>query len=220
MLHAMRSDPPNTGDAGAPSGDPTGRFDALVHRAQAVRARGLERASAGDPGPPGPWGRRRLLVLAVVLAALVAGAVIGWVARGDDSNESAETPVATTTTTISPSTTLAAEPAVPVSPPPPATSPSPPSTAPTTPTVAPPGGGGGDPTVTPVVQHTVVAGESFWSIAEHEVGRMVEGTPTEAQVASYWRVLVEANTSHLQHAGNPNLVYPGQVFELPVGVGL
>ena len=57
---------------------------------------------------------------------------------------------------------------------------------------------------------TVAPGESFWSIAERTVA---DG----ADVARYWRTLVDANRERLADPGNPDLLFPGQVLSLPSG---
>jgi len=65
--------------------------------------------------------------------------------------------------------------------------------------------------------HAVTAGEHLWSIAAATVaarnGRPAETLPA-AEVAPYWRRVVERNRDRLQ-SGNPSLVYPGEVVELP-----
>jgi len=227
----MSPDAPDAGGAGAPSEGPPERFDPLVQQAEALRVRGQDRAASLDAEPTPPTAGRRVGVLVAVLVAVIAGAVIGWVASGDDAGERGAKPtfpttvVPTTTapssTTITSSTARGAEPAVPAQPAPTTT---PPTTTATTlprPAVASPGedGEGGAPAAPPTVQHTVVIGESFWAIAEHEVGQMAGGTPTEAQVASYWRVLIDVNADNLVQAGNPNLIHPGQVLDLPSVMG-
>ncbi len=39
--------------------------------------------------------------------------------------------------------------------------------------------------------------------------------PSDAEVVPYWLSLIQANRSTLADEGNPDLVYPGQVFTLP-----
>lgn len=63
---------------------------------------------------------------------------------------------------------------------------------------------------------TVAGGDSFWSIAVEVLADATTGrSPDEREVASYWRRLVEANTTRLVVPDNPDLLYPGQVLELP-----
>ena len=66
----------------------------------------------------------------------------------------------------------------------------------------------------PVVVHLVVAGESFWSIAEEHVLQNMDEA-SDADVASYWRVLVEANRSRLPDPNNPDLLWVGTQLDLP-----
>lgn len=39
--------------------------------------------------------------------------------------------------------------------------------------------------------------------------------PSDAEVAPYWRTMVEMNRAKLVDPGNPGLIYPGQVFVVP-----
>lgn len=91
--------------------------------------------------------------------------------------------------------------------PPPAT-----TTTTTTTIVAPP------PTTPPpgLAREVVVApGDSFWSIARRHVAGQIGREPTEREIATYWRKLINANTERLAVAGNADLIYPGQTFRLP-----
>lgn len=66
--------------------------------------------------------------------------------------------------------------------------------------------------VTPTA--VVQGGDSFWSIAEAQLqhpGRV----PTDREVAQYWERLVAANVAQLADPTNPDLLYPGQILELP-----
>ncbi|MDF1595707.1 MAG: LysM peptidoglycan-binding domain-containing protein, partial [Acidimicrobiia bacterium] len=62
---------------------------------------------------------------------------------------------------------------------------------------------------------TVAGGDTFWSIAESSLTNGLDRTPTTAEVAEYWRELVDANRERLAPPYDPDLIYPGQVFELP-----
>jgi len=53
----------------------------------------------------------------------------------------------------------------------------------------------------------VAPGDSFWSIAEAEVGG--------GDVLPYWRMLIELNRDRLVDPSNPDLLYPRQVLRLP-----
>lgn len=61
---------------------------------------------------------------------------------------------------------------------------------------------------------TVASGESFWSIAESVVADATGRAPSDPEIAAYWRGLIEANRDRIT-SGDPDLVYPGQVFVLP-----
>ena len=65
--------------------------------------------------------------------------------------------------------------------------------------------------------HTVVSGEHLWSIASNHLatGSGKDASDlTAADIAPYWSRVVELNRSRLR-SGNPNLVYPGEVVDLP-----
>lgn len=62
---------------------------------------------------------------------------------------------------------------------------------------------------------TVRPGDHFWSIAEDVLARATGSQPTDEQTTEYWQRLVEANRSRLDDRGNPDLIHPGQQFELP-----
>lgn len=64
-------------------------------------------------------------------------------------------------------------------------------------------------------QHTVVAGESFWRIAAEKVTQASGRPAGDAEVAVYWRRLIEQNRSRLADPGNPDLLFPGQRLDLP-----
>jgi resuscitation-promoting factor RpfA len=59
--------------------------------------------------------------------------------------------------------------------------------------------------------HVIAAGEHLWSIAAAHLGAV-----TAVDIAPYWRRVVEHNQARLRSA-DPNLVYPGEVIELPPG---
>lgn len=71
----------------------------------------------------------------------------------------------------------------------------------------------------PADQHTVVAGESFWRIAADRVTQTVGHPAGDAEVAVYWRRLIEQNRSRLADPGNPDLLFPGQRLDLPPVAG-
>ena len=108
------------------------------------------------------------------------------------------------------------------------TSPPPPTSAPLVPPAAPPPAVPVVPVVPPApvaplpaptagATHTVTTGEHLWSIAAGQVATATGKPPASlspAEIAPYWRRVVELNLHRLR-SGNPNLVYPGEVVELP-----
>ena len=57
-------------------------------------------------------------------------------------------------------------------------------------------------------------GDHFWSIAE-TVATRGGGTPDDARVARYWQRLVDANRAQLADPANEDLLFPGQILDLP-----
>ncbi len=62
---------------------------------------------------------------------------------------------------------------------------------------------------------TVVAGESLWSIAEDVLADAWGRPPSDHEVEPFWQRLVEANRGRLVDPDAPDLIHPGQVFEVP-----
>jgi hypothetical protein len=98
-------------------------------------------------------------------------------------------PTTTTTTTTPAPRPVASQPAPSPAPPP---SPPPPHTGETT--------------------HVVVAGDNLWTIAAARLG-----THRAADIAPYWRRVVERNRPTLR-SGDPNLIHPGELVALPANV--
>jgi hypothetical protein len=63
--------------------------------------------------------------------------------------------------------------------------------------------------------YRVQPGDHFWSIAEQVVIGRDGPTASDSAVAAYWRRLVDANRDRLVDPSNPDLILPGQVFDLP-----
>jgi hypothetical protein len=61
----------------------------------------------------------------------------------------------------------------------------------------------------------VQRGESFWSIAEDHLADVAGHDITERDVGSYWRQLIELNRSRLANPNDADLLFAGQVLELP-----
>jgi hypothetical protein len=62
----------------------------------------------------------------------------------------------------------------------------------------------------------IAPGEHLWHVAEATVGERGGAPPPAAAVLRYHRILVETNRDRLVDPTNPDLVYPGQVFVLPL----
>lgn len=62
-------------------------------------------------------------------------------------------------------------------------------------------------TTTGAASVVVERGDHLWKISERHLER---GLP----VAPYWRKVIETNTSRLR-SGDPDLIFPGEVIELP-----
>ena len=62
---------------------------------------------------------------------------------------------------------------------------------------------------------TARPGDSFWRIAELVLTERWGRPPSDAEVDPYWRAVVAANTRHLADPANPDLIFPGQTFDLP-----
>lgn len=62
---------------------------------------------------------------------------------------------------------------------------------------------------------TVMPGDSLWRIAERTLAAAWGREPSEHEVDPYWRGLVDRNRHALADPHNADLVFPGQVFELP-----
>lgn len=58
-------------------------------------------------------------------------------------------------------------------------------------------------------------GDSLWSIAEELLTDAWQRPPTGAETDPFWRALVERNRGRLVDPGDPDLIHPGQVFEVP-----
>ncbi len=67
----------------------------------------------------------------------------------------------------------------------------------------------------PAPTWTVAPGDSFWSVAERLVAQASKRAPSDAEIAPYWRQLVEHNRSRLRDPANADLLFPGQVLVVP-----
>ena len=62
---------------------------------------------------------------------------------------------------------------------------------------------------------TVEPGDAFWSIATTTLADAWGRPPSNEEITGYWRQLVDTNRDRLAPPYDPDLIYPGQVFELP-----
>jgi nucleoid-associated protein YgaU len=62
---------------------------------------------------------------------------------------------------------------------------------------------------------TIEPGDHLWHVAEHTLTTAWGHPPTDAEIAPYWQRLIDTNRDALADPDNPDLVFPGQVFELP-----
>lgn len=83
--------------------------------------------------------------------------------------------------------------------------------------VIPPGAfldhGGGEQASRPADTVTVRPGDNLWRISARHL-RSIRSDPQPREVAAHWVEVVERNTPHLR-SGDPNLIYPGEMVELP-----
>jgi hypothetical protein len=70
--------------------------------------------------------------------------------------------------------------------------------------------------VTPSDDSWVVeSGDSFWSIASSHLADIRGRAVADGEVMPYWREVVEHNRAILANPADPDLLFPGQVVELP-----
>ena len=67
----------------------------------------------------------------------------------------------------------------------------------------------------PAGEVAVAPGDHLWAIAARTVTERLGATPTDAEVAAYWRRLIEANRDRLVDPHDPSLIHPGQRLVLP-----
>jgi hypothetical protein len=58
-------------------------------------------------------------------------------------------------------------------------------------------------------------GDCFWSIARQVMQARLGRTPTNAEIAAYWRPLIELNRARLSRPADPGLLFAGQELLLP-----
>ncbi|MGH8945305.1 MAG: LysM peptidoglycan-binding domain-containing protein [Acidimicrobiia bacterium] len=60
----------------------------------------------------------------------------------------------------------------------------------------------------------VEPGDHLWKISASRLGGELGRDASDGEVWPYWRAVIEANVSRLR-SGDPDLIYPGEVIELP-----
>lgn len=62
--------------------------------------------------------------------------------------------------------------------------------------------------------HTVERGDNLWTIAAAHLEQATGSTPTNAEIAGYWRLVIAENEAGLA-SGEPNVILPGEIISLP-----
>jgi hypothetical protein len=62
--------------------------------------------------------------------------------------------------------------------------------------------------------HVVLAGDNLWSIARGALAAGTNRTPSDEEVARYWRAVIDANRTTLR-SGDPNVIFVGETVTLP-----
>lgn len=63
--------------------------------------------------------------------------------------------------------------------------------------------------------YIVETGDCLWRIAQHVLAERTGRRPSNAEIATFWPAIYEANRSTIGE--NPNLIFPGQQFVIPEG---
>lgn len=63
--------------------------------------------------------------------------------------------------------------------------------------------------------HEIQGNDSFWSVAKEELTQAWGREPTNEEVDAYAQQLQEANKNNLPEPGNPDLLWDGQVIDVP-----
>ena len=210
----MSDDSGSRDDSDEPDADVRRDIEELQQRIAAEQAGAGTAASAPAASAPSPRRRRlgrpaTIVVVMVILVALV-GFLVAVAIGGGSKRASGSKGTPSTTSprrTSSPSSTSGTTSGPPTVVPPTSV----PPTAPTTP--APPPAPARVPSAPRQVQ--VVFGDSFWTLATRLAADRLHESPSAAQIVPVWQALIAANSSRLPVPGNPDLIYPGQVFLLP-----
>jgi hypothetical protein len=71
------------------------------------------------------------------------------------------------------------------------------------------------PAVEEPIRWTVGPGDHLWRVAEQTLAMSWGRRPTDVEIDAYWRALIAANRSRFADPRNPDLVFVGQVLDLP-----
>ena len=140
------------------------------------------------------------------------------------SSSTSSTSTSTSTSTTRPPTNTTGYLPNPAGPPASTTTSRPPTstTKPPTSTTRPPAGGGKAPSPTSPQRgeqstHTVVEGDNLWVISRNRLAQVLQRPASQLsdhEIAAYWMRVIAANQGHLR-SGDPDLIFPGEVIQLP-----
>ena len=63
-------------------------------------------------------------------------------------------------------------------------------------------------------QVAVVRGDHLWKISERHLDQALRRKARNSEIAPFWRDVIETNLPNLR-SGDPDLIYPGELIELP-----
>ncbi len=165
--------------------------------------------------PALPFGIRRLVEVAIVTSCIALPTLPAH-ALGPARSKPVvvEQPVVRAPAADAPVVRAPTPPVIPVTPVAPAAPIPRPPTAPTAPAPAP-----SPPPAPASARHgqarvVVRTGDNLWLISRAALAQTSGRAPSDAEVARYWLIVIEANRSTLR-SGNPSLVFPGELVTLP-----
>jgi len=71
------------------------------------------------------------------------------------------------------------------------------------------------PQAQPQREVVVGPGDSFWRLAERHQARRLSRRPSDAEIVTCWKELIQLNRHRLVDPGNPDLIFPGQTLQMP-----
>lgn len=60
----------------------------------------------------------------------------------------------------------------------------------------------------------VAEGDHLWKISKRHLETRLQRLPADSEISPYWRDVIEKNVDDLR-SGDPDLIYPGEVIEMP-----